>query len=240
MLKDSSEQVGLNIPLRFIFKPSYSPHCINTNVVGHCKTTMKPKTIHIIFLLLPNILFCQDLKTLTGVLGTEDSYEEIFISLNGGCSLSCGIGWTLSTTSTLKSQGKNTYGSENMDDGERQTAWVEGVNGYGIGEKVIIEFEGSEKSNRIPFDGFSITNGYAKNLEAWKANSRVKSFILSYNGTPIYLIELADSIFPQYVSFDSEIKVSPGDIVTLEIKDIFKGDKYSDTAISDLSLNGGH
>ena len=25
--------VGLNIPLCFIFKPSYSPHCINTNVV---------------------------------------------------------------------------------------------------------------------------------------------------------------------------------------------------------------
>ena len=31
---DSSEQVGLNIPLRFIFKPSYSPHCINTNVMS--------------------------------------------------------------------------------------------------------------------------------------------------------------------------------------------------------------
>ncbi len=28
---DSSEQVGLNIPLRFIFKLSYSPHSINTN-----------------------------------------------------------------------------------------------------------------------------------------------------------------------------------------------------------------
>jgi hypothetical protein len=25
--------VGLNIPLRSIFKPSYSPHCINTNVM---------------------------------------------------------------------------------------------------------------------------------------------------------------------------------------------------------------
>ena len=24
--------VGLNISLRYIFKPSYSPHCINTNV----------------------------------------------------------------------------------------------------------------------------------------------------------------------------------------------------------------
>jgi hypothetical protein len=27
-----SEQVGLNISLRYIFKPSYSPHCINSNV----------------------------------------------------------------------------------------------------------------------------------------------------------------------------------------------------------------
>jgi len=29
---DSSEQLGLNIPLRSIFKPFYSPHRINTNV----------------------------------------------------------------------------------------------------------------------------------------------------------------------------------------------------------------
>ena len=27
--------VGLNISLRFIFKPSYSPHCINSNVGSH-------------------------------------------------------------------------------------------------------------------------------------------------------------------------------------------------------------
>jgi hypothetical protein len=32
---DSPEQVGLDISLRFIFKPSYSPHCININVSGH-------------------------------------------------------------------------------------------------------------------------------------------------------------------------------------------------------------
>ena len=34
---DSSEVVGLNISLRYIFKP-YSPHCINTAVSGHAKT----------------------------------------------------------------------------------------------------------------------------------------------------------------------------------------------------------
>jgi hypothetical protein len=31
----NSEQVGVDIPLRFIFKPSYSPHGININVVSN-------------------------------------------------------------------------------------------------------------------------------------------------------------------------------------------------------------
>lgn len=35
--------VGLNIPLRYIFKPYYSPHCTNTNVVGHFCTRVKGK-----------------------------------------------------------------------------------------------------------------------------------------------------------------------------------------------------
>jgi hypothetical protein len=33
--------VGLNIPLRFIFKPSYSPHCININVGSNPAEKMK-------------------------------------------------------------------------------------------------------------------------------------------------------------------------------------------------------
>ena len=33
--------VGLNISLRFIFKPSYSPHCINSNVAGNALTKMR-------------------------------------------------------------------------------------------------------------------------------------------------------------------------------------------------------
>ena len=32
MSGDRDVQVGLNISLRYIFKPSYAPHCINTNV----------------------------------------------------------------------------------------------------------------------------------------------------------------------------------------------------------------
>jgi len=42
---DSLEQVGLNISLRFIFKPSHSPHCINTNVVGNLVGQMRERKI---------------------------------------------------------------------------------------------------------------------------------------------------------------------------------------------------
>jgi hypothetical protein len=127
-----------------------------------------------------------------------------------------------------------------MEDGDRQTAWVEGVNGYGIGEKVIIKFQELSGTMKIPFRGFSITNGYAKNIETWKSNSRVKFLQLSLNGISKYIIELTDSIYPQYVDFDNEIYISTGDIVTLEIRDIYKGDKYADTCITDLSLSGAH
>lgn len=51
---ENSEQVELNIPLRFIFKPSYSPHCINTNVEAHIKN---PKPSKISFLSFENSNF---------------------------------------------------------------------------------------------------------------------------------------------------------------------------------------
>jgi hypothetical protein len=38
---DSSDQVGLNISLRSIFKPSYAPHYININVSAHSLLTMR-------------------------------------------------------------------------------------------------------------------------------------------------------------------------------------------------------
>jgi hypothetical protein len=46
-------EVGLNLPLHFIFKPSYSPHCINTNVNGkHFLTDLTPMKKSTIILLL--------------------------------------------------------------------------------------------------------------------------------------------------------------------------------------------
>ena len=47
--------------------------------------------------------------------GDIDSYEEIFIALNGGCSLGCAIAWDLEATSSLEPSGDNSYYPDNMD-----------------------------------------------------------------------------------------------------------------------------
>jgi hypothetical protein len=127
-----------------------------------------------------------------------------------------------------------------MEDGKKETAWVEGATDYGIGEQIRIKFEVTMDSKNVPFRAFQITNGYAKDLQSWKSNSRVKKSKLLLNGKPELLVDMIDSIYPQYVSLDRSLLVSPGDVVTLEILEVFKGEKYKDTAVSDLSLDGAH
>lgn len=202
---------------------------------------MKKQLLLLPFLALSAIAFSQPLKTIKAKAGTEADYEELNIALNGGCSLGCAIDWTISTSSTLSPQGSINYNANNMNDGEKETAWVEGAAGYGVGEKIFFTFEGDDDPVKgIPFRGFQLTNGYAKNLASWKTNSRVKTFRLSLNNKPLFLIELVDSIFPQEVNLGKEILVSTGDIVTLEIINVYKGSKFPDTAISDISLDGAH
>ncbi|OHD53483.1 MAG: hypothetical protein A2Y33_02605 [Spirochaetes bacterium GWF1_51_8] len=48
----------------------------------------------------------------------------------------------LSSSSTLKAQGENSYSVKNLFDGDLITCWSEGVKGYGQGEWVEIEFKG--------------------------------------------------------------------------------------------------
>lgn len=79
-------------------------------------------------------------------------------------------------SSTLPAGKNNSYGVENLVDGNPATAWVEGVDGYGEG--VTLDFCmacnydydcGSENIYKI-----NIVNGYAKNETTYKNNSRVK------------------------------------------------------------------
>ena len=159
-----------------------------------------------------------------------------------GCSLACAIGWSFKDSSHLKEQGENIYTTEVLWDGEFDTAWCEGSEGDGVGE--WIEFHLDEYGNReikdVNFNGITIANGYLKSEEIWKKNSRVKEFRMDINGAPVCYIRLKDNMYIQDVLFTSPYFVSEGDVIRLTITDVYPGEIYSDTCISEIVLKGAH
>ena len=200
-------------------------------------------------------------------------------------------------SSTLEAKDYN-YSVNNLESIDFTTAWVEGAEGHGIGEKITIRmqeygwgdisdfgFKGSlEEGYRVMTEdefnksdsnefylkdedrhltyqeylnntkslvrdntangyyntltGFYIVNGYAKNEEVFKANSRVKKLKLTLDGKEEYIIELEDTMNPQLIDIvykqDPSFEVFNPIEATFEILEVYPGDKYEDTCITSL------
>ena len=125
------------------------------------------------------------------------------------------------------------------------------MKGDGIGETITYYFNNDwPRVNRI-----GIYNGYSKNDRTWRNNSRVKEFLVRINGVPYSILELQDTWKQQWFEFptllghfpDKDVKQEYSDAykgeidywtLTLEILSVYKGDKYSDTAISAIEFDG--
>lgn len=135
----------------------------------------------------------------------------------------------IEASSSLK-EGVNIYHAENLLDGNSRTSWVEGVDGDGIGEQLRILFERSTSDKPAVITAIEVINGFTRN---YKANNRVKEMTLSTDSGSV-TVTLKDSNDPQTVSF-SALK---GRTLTLTIDSVYKGTKYQDTALSEISLPG--
>ncbi len=157
-------------------------------------------------------------------------------------------------SSTLYPQKDYNYNISNIDDGNTKTAWIEGVGSYGINEQLLFTSSIDEKWNTltIQIDSIGIVNGYAFNDTIYSQNSRVKKIKISSGfqsgyfddnfemidfdqlfedkNTDTYFI-LKDTPEMQYLVFNPPIKANT---LILTILDIYKGSKYSDTAISEI------
>ena len=156
------------------------------------------------------------------------------------CSWYCGgVIDTIKTSSALDSYGRFTYDAGNLHDFNHETAWVEGVEGYGIGEYAIYEFPG----NCPRITTVNVLNGYVKSESLWRANSRVKKLKVWYNNKPLAILELEDSRSLQMFEI-GPVGYGPkgmeADIWSLkfEIMEVYPGDKYKDTVISDIYFDG--
>jgi hypothetical protein len=180
-----------------------------------------------------------------GAAMLEESEGELF----AGCSLGCAYGWTTEASSHLAPQGDNAYDVTKLEDFSARTAWVEGAEGDGIGERLVFTIQPNEPGaeteedvgNRpVPFWGLDLVNGYAKDEATWRRNGRVRELLLSINGAPAARLLLQDSRLPQSASLPPGLEVGPGDVVALEIRAVYPGERYRDTALTELVLHGAH
>lgn len=183
-----------------------------------------------------------DKDAISKVDETMESYWDI---IGGGCSWYCGGGpKEVTASSFLKSQGEINYEPKNAHDLNYKNVWVEGVDGYGIGEYLLYTFEGaSPRINEI-----IIVNGYVKSNTAWENNSRVKKLKVYIDNKPYAILNLLDIRGSQ--SFKVEpignndrndwdvLKTKPDWTLKFEILDVYKGLKYDDVVISEIYFDG--
>lgn len=131
----------------------------------------------------------------------------------------------ITASSTLKPTPK--YGTFNLFDNQKESAWVEGIDGNGVNEQLT--FELSESAN---IDEIQIWNGYQRSPNVYKTNARLKGFSLSEVGGKAYEYTLRDDEAGQKINLRVPLK----DKFELKINSVYDGSKYQDLAISEILL----
>lgn len=183
------------------------------------------------------------------VSDSDGDYYGFYDNLTDGCSVWCAVTdyrVEVEATSTLAPEGKQSYDAENILNGSRSSAWIEGAEGNGIGESITItktydiELDDSLRDEEsIFFYELCIVNGYTRTDKAWKENGRVKKLAFYFNGKYMGDLELEDTQKPQFISLSglnlSGYKGRPSSF-TFRIMDVYPGTKYEDTAITGIEI----
>ncbi len=175
----------------------------------------------------------------------SEEFEDYWDVLGVGCSWYCGGGQdTASASSELRPFIGIKYSASNSHDLSYRTAWIEGVPGYGIGEYLIYYFP--PQNPRITT--IIVVNGYVKSEKSWRENSRVKKLKMYLDNKPFAILNLADSRQEQSFSFGpigyveradwTKLCLKPWWTMKFEIMEVYKGEKYDDTAITEIYFDG--
>lgn len=148
---------------------------------------------------------------------------------------------SIEATSVLEASESATYKPENLLDGNFSTAWVEGEAGVGTGTTITIKLE-----QPTLVYGLKFFNGYQKSKDLFAKNGRVKHVTMSNRDniladTDVYYDKPyeMDTDFAEYdrpynlISFQQPTVV---DEIVITIQDACAGDKYEDTAISEVLI----
>jgi hypothetical protein len=122
------------------------------------------------------------------------------------------------------------YGPGCLFDNDPTTAWVEGVDGQGIGEWIVIEFDGPRLVRDI-----QIADGYNKDRDLYLKNSRVKEMRIEFSDRQKASVVLKDAGAMQSIALPKGQPVAAY-WVKFTIESVYPGSKFEDTAISELHI----
>jgi len=153
------------------------------------------------------------------------------------CSWYCaGQAQRIRASSALQSTGSFNYEGKNAHDFDLRSAWAVNNSNGGIGETLTIHMN---LSKTLGITTINFHNGYQKSERVWKNNSRVKTALLSVDGVPRFVLELADDMSLQ--EFDiGQLFATGQEGVDLEFKilAIYPGATSSDLCISEINFDG--
>ena len=128
-------------------------------------------------------------------------------------------------------EGKREYGIENLCYMRQDTPWVEGVDGWGIGESFVIQTQRNNDDKYI-----LLMNGYisASNPKLYDENGRIKKIMVEgVTSGKKKEFTVKDTPHPQTIDISFLPKQED---VKVTILDVYKGTKYQDTAIHFMIL----
>jgi len=119
-------------------------------------------------------------------------------------------------------------------DGVVETPWVEGVEGPGVGQWLLLTFPGPIELERI---GFGV--GYDRTETTFANNNRLKKAILSFSNGEQVELTLSDTRGIQTIPL---VRAPAAAIQTSSVKvtiaEVYPGSKYNDTCIGEIEVWG--
>lgn len=171
-------------------------------------------------------------KDIIAIAESDDVLKHFY---SQACSWYCGGQIDTVTSSSSLSE---KYIGKRADDFSIITAWVEGKQNNGEGEYLLYSFPGT--CPRIT--GVMILNGYTKNEEVWRDNGRAAKLLMYYNDEPYAILNLKDTrdcqVFDVGTLGYKNKNNAPAWTIKFEILEVYPGDKYQDTAITEIYFDG--
>ncbi len=140
--------------------------------------------------------------------------------------------YSITASSYLPRTEYYSYSPSNINDGNKTTAWVEGVDGTGVNEYINFNFSNKETIFRIGIiNGFSDKNAQFGDL--YLSNNSLRKAVLMFQDGEEEIILADNKRDMQYIKFEREHQTS---FVRLRISDVYAGSKWNDTCISEVKF----